>query len=276
MAWEDSATRWSRACLGGGRKDSDDDHGVAFGRGGGPHRTTEKKDDLNARIKTASESKGPPAAVAAVQEEGTFATARGGRRSLDTSVSQVPEAFAGGVRKCRKGRRSSAPGLPQTLSGGEASAPALLSHQEVAAVCRATLGERASGLDEAELVAGAGARRLRRCAAVPHNGVGDKVEALFIHMGLAERLVEAARPARPILTSHPFDEPPLSFGKQRRVRRRSARAAGGCKLRLYCVASSRRLDGVRARRSLERFRRQSSTRPGRKKKTTRWRDTLSD
>ena len=101
-------------------------------------------------------------------------------------------------------------------------------------MCRATLGESdTSGLDEANLSRALARVACAAYAAVPTMGVGDKVEALFIHMGLAERLVEAARQSRPA-QKHPFDEPrsggfgasPLSFGKQRRVKASPAPPGG--------------------------------------------------
>ena len=49
------------------------------------------------------------------------------------------------------------------------------------------------GLDEANLSRALARVACAAYAAVPTMGVGDKVGALFIHMGLAERLVEAAR-----------------------------------------------------------------------------------
>ena len=96
-----------------------------------------------------------------------------------------------------------------------------------------TLGSRTrAGLDEANLSRALARVACAAYAAVPTMGVGDKVEALFIHMGLAERLVEAARQSRPA-QKHPFDEPRSGgFGRRRcrsasndgpRRRRRAAR-----------------------------------------------------
>ena len=104
-----------------------------------------------------------------------YATARGpgGRPGQVVSPADV-------LRLCRDHRVS----------------PTLLSHQEVTSVTRGALGDgETGGLD------GPG---LRKClerlavaayATVPTMGVGDKVEALFLHMGLAEKLIEATRAA---------------------------------------------------------------------------------
>lgn len=110
-------------------------------------------------------------------------------------------------RKYRKGRAVTAQDFVR-LCREEKISPTLLSHQEVAAVCRATLAEHdVHGLDEANLSRALARVACAAYAAVPTMGVGDKVEALFIHMGLAERLVEAARQARPAPMEHPFAEP---------------------------------------------------------------------
>mmetsp|Transcript_32492 Transcript_32492/g.100558 ORF Transcript_32492/g.100558 Transcript_32492/m.100558 type:complete len:468 (-) Transcript_32492:58-1461(-) len=85
------------------------------------------------------------------------------------------------------------------------ASPALLQHADVAAVCRATLadaGPDAPGFDEANLSRALARIAVAAYAAVPNLGVGDKVEALFIHMGLAERLVERARAAKPKAAAH--------------------------------------------------------------------------
>ena len=234
VAWEDFCDALVASLPRRRRKDSDDDHGVAFGRGGGPHRRRRKKDDLNAHAsKLQARVRGHQQRSRRFKKNKAQPQPAEDDDRLTRVLARFQKPLREVFRKYRKGRHVSAPDFLK-LCREEKVSPALLSHQEVAAVCRATLGESdGSGLDEANLSRALARVACAAYAAVPTMGVGDKVEALFIHMGLAERLVEAARQSRPA-QKHPFDEPrsggfgasPLSFGKQRRVKASPAPPGG--------------------------------------------------
>jgi len=89
--------------------------------------------------------------------------------------------------------------------------PGLLSRQEVTSVCRAALADAqgAPGLTEQRTTAA-----LENVAAaaygarLPAMSRGDALEALFIHMGLAERLIQQARNAPPSRNSGARPAPP--------------------------------------------------------------------
>jgi len=227
VAWEDFCDALVASLPRRRRKDSDDDHGVAFGRGGGPHRRRRKKDDLNAHAsKLQARVRGHQQRSRRFKKKAPSQQPVEDDDRLTRVLARFQKPLREVFRKYRKGRHVSAPDFLK-LCREEKVSPALLSHQEVAAVCRATLGESdTSGLDEANLSRALARVACAAYAAVPTMGVGDKVEALFIHMGLAERLVEAARQSRPA-QKHPFDEPPLSFGKHRRVKASRAPPGGG-------------------------------------------------